>query len=341
MLGLCLLAPLTFIIAGSVVGPGNSSPRPGQGVGLSFASFLGDDEVSTRELFLQPSLSGWTRLFNPGLLSSLVPIALAILSGFLVGRGLTPSGAQTSSAVSSSGLAALLLLYWIPLLSFAFIADQPEERYLLYFQPLGAALVAAAVTLAVGINRIPLSPGSWRGSASLASSGWARSSSSISPPGSSRLDDRFQENEPSPIPALRYVVANRAPEDFIVVTAPAESYLVLGDDDQVGVVGGALARRLADGSEVDYWIGWPKLGWKNVCLALSEHQETWIVLNADQLQAINKINEIITGATDVVWSAEDGMVVLRSRDQGAWDQANERPVLEDSWQEVRLSGSGG
>jgi hypothetical protein len=69
------------------------------------------------------------------------------------------------------------------------------------------------------------------------------------------LDDRFQELDPYPIPALHYVVTNRAPDDYIVVGTPPESYLVLGNANPVGAVGGALTMRLADGSKVAYWIG--------------------------------------------------------------------------------------
>jgi len=320
MLGLCLLAQLVFIIAGSAVGPGNSSSRPGQGVGLSFGSFLGDDAVSTREL-LQPSLAGWTMFFDPGWFASLVPVALAILSGLVVGRSVTGSAAEKNSTVSSSGLAAIVSLYWVPILIFAFIADEPRERYLLYIQPVGAALVAAALTVAVGMNR---DAGQSRIMARMSAAGVFGLGAIVVVnlvTGVFSLDDRFQENDPSPIPALRYVVANRAPDDFIVVTAPPESYLVLGNADHVSVVGGALSIGLADGSEVDYWIGWPKLRWQNLCRALSDHPQTWVVMSADHLESTGKMTEVMNGATDVVWSAEDGMLVLRSRKLEAWDPA--------------------
>ena len=72
----------------------------------------------------------------------------------------------------------------------------------------------------------------------------------------------------------------------MVVTTPPESYLVLGNADPVGVIGGALPTRLADGREVDYWIGWPKLGWEALCQSLSEHPRTWAVLSASFLEQL-------------------------------------------------------
>ena len=319
-LGLCLLAPFVFLLAGAAIGPGTSTTRSEQAGGFSLGSFLGDDEVTVRRL-LKPVLDGWLSLFAPGWYALLVLTALAILSGVLVGRVLVDAAPQARSTVSRSGVIALLALYWVPIVAFAFIAKDPRGRYILYIQPVGAVLVASAISLFLSTIR---DDGGFGSEARMSIVGAFALGGIVVVnlvTGIFSLDDRFLEDDPDPIPALQYVVAQRSPEDFVVVTTPPESYLVLGNADPVGVIGGALPTRLADGREVDYWIGWPKLGWEALCQSLSEHPRTWAVLSASFLEQSTVTAEIMRGAADIVWRADDGMLVLQSRDQARWDQA--------------------
>jgi hypothetical protein len=322
-LGLCLLAPLVFLLVGAAIGPGTSTTRSEQAGGISLGSFLGDDEVSVRRL-LKPVLDGWLSLFDPGWYALLVPTALAILSGILVGRVLVDAAPQARSTVSRSGAIALLALYWVPIVAFAFIARDPRGRYILYIQPIGAVLVASAISLFLSTIRDARGFGSEARMSIVGALALGGIIVVNLVTGIFTLDDQFLEDEPDPIPALQYVVAHRSPEDFVVVSSPPESYLVLGNTSPVGVIGGALPIRLADGREVDYWIGWPKLGREALCQSLSEYPRTWAVLTASFLEQSTVTAEIMRGTADVVWRADDGMLVLQSRDEAEWDQAARR-----------------
>ena len=43
------------------------------------------------------------------------------------------------------------------------------------------------------------------------------------------------------------------------------------------------------------------------------------MIRENHLHAISKMTVVVKGAADLVWSAQDGMLVLRSRDREAWD----------------------
>ncbi|MDQ3780476.1 MAG: glycosyltransferase family 39 protein, partial [Chloroflexota bacterium] len=216
-LALCLLAPPVFMLLGALVGPGNTTARAGQGAGLPVGSFLGDDIVSFRRL-LDPRLAGWMSLFDAGWFGALVPAALAILSGVVVGRVLRGAGPRDGARVKGSGLVALLALYWTPILLFAFVSDEPRDRYLLYVQPLGAVLAVAALALLLVPLREPSPAGGsgFRLGAALTVVLGALVAGNLAS-GVFALDDRYQENDPNPVPALRYVAERRAPGETVVV----------------------------------------------------------------------------------------------------------------------------
>ena len=317
-LGLCLLAPPVFMLLGALVGPGNSSARAGQGAGLPVGSFLGDDIISFRGL-LEPTLGGWTSFFNAGWFAALVPAALAILSGVVVGRVLRGPRPRSGAPGNGPGLVALLALYWVPILLFAFVSAEPRERYLLYVQPLGAVLAVAALALLLAPLRAPSAAGSGvRLGAALAVVLGALVAANVAS-GVFALDDRYQENDPNSVPALRYVAERRAPGETVVVGSPPEAYLVLGGAGPVAVVGGALPLQTASG-EVDYWIGWPKVDTAGLCDLLAAPAPPWFVLEDSFLAEPRRASEVIAGATDEAMRTADGMVVLRGRAPAAWNE---------------------
>jgi hypothetical protein len=234
--GLCALAPLVLVGASTVWGPIGTAATSSAGVPPA-AAYVGAQQVDLNlKQVLTLDLGFWARLFEGGALSGVIPALLAALSGLLVGRCLL-TGSRGGERTRRS-ITALLLLYWVPVLAFSAVAVYSDPRYLLFLQPLGYVLVAAALTVlagtwgeATGSQKGPV----WQ---RVAVVGLALALFANLGTGLLALEIRIPTRRPDPTPAYRFVAAHHAPGEPILVSWPPAAYFVLDDNPDLRYLAG-------------------------------------------------------------------------------------------------------
>jgi hypothetical protein len=318
-LGLCALAPLAFLAASTWRG---ASPQGSNA--LPVGSFLGDHLVSLQGV-PHPNLAVWTALFEWGVLAGIVQWLVFLLSallGFLVGRARFAAPGGRVRDTRWRPLAAVLLLYWMPALGFIVLATVPRARYLLFLQPVGYVLVAAAVALPWTSANRPVTA-SWPtrllGAAAV----------SLVMLLVIHLGDGLRQLEDmavsegavaNRVEALVYVAANGTPGDPIFVSWPPDAYLVLGDRPEIRGLGPLPRGRANQADYTDFWVGWPvtdpATSVENPCALLADHPGAWFVLEP-YLSNSQVLLDTAEGMAGLVFPAStdvygNGTVVLRA-----------------------------
>jgi len=210
-----------------------------------------------------------------------MPALVAGLSGLLVGRYLL-AGASDDERTEQS-IAAMLVLYWVPVLAFTVVAVYAFPRALLFLQPLGAVLVAAALRALAGrrgqttwSEHAPL----WQGAAVV---GLTLLLLTDLGTGIRALGLHSRER-PDPIPAYRYVAAHHVPGEPIVVDWPPFAYFVLGDHPDLRFMVGAewrfgrYTRPAGDERLTDMFMGTEAIASvAELCGLLAAHPSSWLV----------------------------------------------------------------
>jgi hypothetical protein len=280
-LGLCALAPVAFVAIstwGGAAGASteNSSPLP-------IGTFLGDHLVKSSSM---PQLdpAAWIALFRAGALGGIVPWLVFLLSGLLgllVCRAfLTTRGGWVPHA-QRRPFAAVLLLYWVPVLTFMIVSTTPRARYLLFLQPIGYVLVAAAVALPW------IRPGrrittEWKTSLLIASAVSLALLLVIHLGDGLRQLSDLAGSEGATVnrvEALEYVETHRGPTDVIFVSWPPDAYFILGNQSKIRALGPLPTGRANRGEQIDFWAGWPvtNIG-ADPCALITDHPGAWFVL---------------------------------------------------------------
>jgi hypothetical protein len=269
-----------------------------------------------------------------------MPTLVAGLSGLLVGRYLH-AGASDGERTQQS-IAAMLLLYWVPVLAFAAVAVYAFPRALLFMQPLGAVLVAAALRALAGSSGRPTwsehAP-LWQGAAAV---GLALLLLTDLGTGLRALGLHSRER-PDPIPAYRYVAAHHVPGEPIVVDWPPFAYFVLGDSPDLRFMVGAewrfgrYTRPTGDARLTDMFLGTEAVASvADLCELLAAHPGSWLVpdvLGEGPLPE-GSVWSLVQGTAEEVFPATEGvsLPVFRSVAPHAWTQ--------ESRQRCQSPGSG-
>jgi hypothetical protein len=319
-LGLCLLAPLAFLAASTFVGYGSTTDRT---AGKNRTGFLGDDALDLSHL-LHPSLRGLSDLYAHGPIAGFVPILIVLVCGLVLGRYLLTT-TRDDDRVDRRAIGFLLLLFWTPILLFAFFVAEQKSRYLLDILPIGYILVAAAVMALISYrdSHGPVGRPSWL--ARLGAVGLVLLLFGHFAGGLWTLNAWGIEQTEAGLPlALNYVVAHRAAGELTVVGSTPEAYLVLGNQEPVQAYGGVLARPGSGrGSpKIDDWVGWPVVqSTRDLCAVLTAHPGTWFVLGNQRLDPGVATTTFLLGATKEVLQTPDGFHVFRSTPSSSWDPA--------------------
>jgi hypothetical protein len=348
-LGFCALSPVTFVVASTWRG---ASPQRSDS--LPVGSFIGDYLVNVRGL-PHPDPTAWTVLFAGGALAAIVPwlvCLLSVLLGLLTGRGLLARDREQGAQARWRPIAAMLLLYWVPVLAVAVVATTPRARYVLFLQPLGYVLVAAAVALP------------WTSAARPVAAFWRTRILGPVAVGAAlllliHLGDGLRELRDlamreqavtNRVAALAYVAAHRAPGDPIFVGWPPDAYLMLGKLPEVRTLGPIAVARGARDESTDFWIGWPVTnllpGNRNElrsldpvalergardennitdpCALLANHPGAWFVLEP-YLSNSRILRYLAEGTQGMVFpppgDVDSGStLVLRAPPAGSWDR---------------------
>ena len=346
-LGLCALAPVAFV-AMSTLGGGS----PQRTTPLPVGSFVGDYLVNLQS-FPQPNPAAWTVLFGVGALADVVPGLVLLCSGILVifvGRAfLTPGRGRCRRWTP---VAAMLLLYWVPVLAAIAVATTPRARYLLFLQPFGYVLVAAALALLwVGFPRFAACP--WLPQIlRVAAVGLPLLLLIHLGDGLRHLGDVAEQEQAvsNRAQALAYVAAHRKPGDPVFVAWPPDAYLMLGRLPEVRVLGPIAMGNSADGEATDFWIGWPvtniipgnrneiqaldptamqqdtgdENGVTDPCSFVADHPAAWFVLEP-YLSNSEALRSLAEGTAGIVFPPPGevrraGTLVMQAPPAGSWDR---------------------
>jgi hypothetical protein len=315
-LGLCLLAPLVFLLASTFIGTGSGTARPRQAGGwLPVVSFLGNNRLATNFLH-PPDLTAWIKLF-PG--EAVAPVLVLVGSAVLVGRYLLLAPVDRRERETRRAVATLLLLYWLPILLLTLVVFHSRGRYLLNVQAIGYILAAAGLAAAWargGEAGVP-----WRqalasrapvvGVVALALASFALAFGSPV--------WALDETDPGLAPSLDYVAAHRQAGDWVIVDSPPEAAVVLGGGDNVRVIGRIRTQPGPTGVPVDDRVGWPALtDTAALCAVLEAHPGTWVV-QGHRLDIPNQMVMVLDGAADERFQTPDNFRVLRTRPPATWD----------------------
>jgi hypothetical protein len=291
-------------------------------------------------------------LFGVGALAGIVPWLVCLLSVLLVlfvGRAVARGRDEHARW---RPIAAMLLLYWVPVLAVVAVATTPRARYVVFLQPLGYVLVVAAVTLlwtsaaqsGVAFGRALL-PGAAAVGVVLVVI--LHLGDGLRQLGDLALREQAVLNRAE---ALAYVEAHRAPGDPIFVGWPPDAYLMLGKLPEIRALGPIALGRGTPGESSDFWIGWPvtylTLGTRgeilaldpaalergardehvvaDPCALLADHPGAWFVLEP-YLSNSRTLRYLAEGTPDVVFPqsgdvTSDSTLVLRAPSTGASDR---------------------
>lgn len=320
-LGACLLAPAALVglnraLGSASVGASSSAPSP-------FVSFVGDNLLAPlARLELRLTWANVQAIGRDSTLAWLIPFLIVACSGLLAWRGFVAAPEAGRDPGRRRAVAALVLLYWGPVLVVGLLTVSPKERYLLHVHLLGYVLVAAvAVGLAEG------------GPATLG--GWRRRVAAFGAAGfvpvvllglvlglTWRL--RHPVVHPDHPTAMAYVAAHRAPGEPVIAALPAIAYLTLGSADDLLFLAGPeerpraqrYTRRTGDGRLIDYWVGATSIvSPGQLCRTLREHPDAWLVVDRHRLGAgwayAGPMADAIDAATVRAFEAPGGALVLR------------------------------
>jgi hypothetical protein len=222
----------------------------------------------------------------------------------------------------------MLLLYWVPVLTVVAVATTDRPRYLLFLQPFGYVLVAAAVALPWAHAVRPVAA-SWRSRLlSVVAVGLALLLVIHLSDGLRQLD-RLAMSEgamANRVEALDFVAAHRAPSDPIFVSWPPDVYLMLGKLPKIRALGPLPTGRAARGKKTDFWVGWPVTDVpKDACAFLANHPGAWFVLDP-RLSNSRSLRDLAAGTADVIFPPLGDVnggstLVLRVPPAGSWKVA--------------------
>jgi hypothetical protein len=285
-LGLCALAPVVFVATSTWGGAAGAATGRNEAGPLPAGYFLGDHLLNLGGV-LHPQPGAWAALFGVGVLGGIMPWLVFLLSGLLallVGRAFLAGRGENGKHDRWRAMAVLLLLYWLPVLAFVAVTATDRARYLLFLQPLGYVLVAAAVTLPWTSAIRPVATSRQTRLLGATVVGLVLLLAIHLGGGLARLSD-LALNEgavANRVEALGYVATHGAPGDPIFVSWPPDAYLVLGNRPEIRALGPLPMGRTAQGESIDFWVGWPvtnpEMTIENPCALLGDHRGAWFVL---------------------------------------------------------------
>ena len=312
----CAAAPLLLVLLTTVVGGGAGTRSAAETNWLPGLSFLGDHNIDPTRIF-RPSLQGWTELFADGPFAALVPIAIVALSGVLIGRYLLGPGNNEGPGPLQRGVGAIVAVYWIPILGFAFLSPDPEPRYFLFLQPTGFAIVGLGLGVLLESARVrwPVRP------TVAAAVAVALLFGIQSVVGTWQVAARTDSQAGDLRPALTFVKERRDDGDLVIVTAAPVSYLLLDDRDALRFLPGdessqrsqRYAQQSESESQVDYWIGMPAItSVEELCQVLADHPRSWLVAHQRWLErpriANGPMMDLLRGSSTEEFSEAGGTV---------------------------------
>jgi hypothetical protein len=319
-LALCLPAPLVLIGASTMwqaTGTAmSSSASP------STTGYIGAQHVDLGRI-LAPDLRDWAQLFRGGPLAEVMPALVVALSGVLIGRYLL-AGSSGSERAQWRPIAASLLLYWVPVLTFAAVAVYANARYLLFLQPLGAVLVAAALAALAGrrprATRSEQAP-PWQRAAAVGLALLMLTDLGI---GVLTTEVDAATRRPDPTTAYRYVAAHHAPGEPIFVRAPSAAYFVLGDRGELRFLVDAewkldrYTRPVGGERLTDMFVGIESIASVDeLCGLLTANPGSWLVDDYPPKRSTEKLTSV-DGALERVFKTTNGVRVFRSLPPAAW-----------------------
>jgi hypothetical protein len=282
-LALCAAAPVTAVALTSLWGRGSTTVGSSPDA-LPFVSFLGDNHFVKGALIHPPEFRAWFELFEGSALSGIMPLVMVASSlATVIGIAWLMRTCQKTSRMRA--ISAIVILYWVPILSIALLTTGGANRYILFLQPLGYGIVVAAAGLLISLGRAVEHPIIHR-LAGLVVVGLIVVIGVFAADGVRQLPSRRELFARNFAPAIAFVKEHHQPGQAIVVRATPEAYLVLGAHPDLrywaAEAGSDRADRTiltkSDGSKIDYWIGATALrNVEDVCTLFLEHPGSWIV----------------------------------------------------------------
>lgn len=322
---LALLAPLSFLLLGRVVGIGNGTSGS-SGSNL----FLGNHLFDARQIVESATItwSTWTGAFEDGQLLETIPFLIAISSGLLLFRGLATRDARTAS------IELLLCAHWsIVLIVCIFVVVSPQSRYLLHAVPLGYVLIGS------GVVALWRAAGDQTGSARVL----VRSlvvlvlvvPSIINAVGGARWRMETPVLSADYWMASRYVSERLVEGEGVLTALPPAAYFWLPSsvmrDDAYFLAGdpanddraNRYIKTLANGERGDFWLGLPTIqSAAELCDVLEAYAGSgWVVIDRSRLSWTFRgtMGDVIKGTTHVTGTFPDNSYAMQILPWDEWD----------------------
>ena len=284
----CLAAPVTLIALTGAITPDAGTKLTQRAEGIPGLSFLGDDKINFAQM-VNPDPAVWASLFEPGPLEYLLPLIVTAASAILLFACVVQPADQSRSFRSSRGMLALLALYWMPILTLAFLAGDTSTRYGLFLAPFGWVLLSEGIFAAVWLVSSRLVTISWtttrRALLAVALASIVLAHDAV---GVGQVIQLASSGKRDLAASLRYVASRREPGDWVIsVLPPPMAEYVLRSEERLAFLPGGEAstrtlrytRQGPDGQPVDYWLGIPTLPTTaSFCSFLAENPRSWLVM---------------------------------------------------------------
>lgn len=304
---------------GASAAPASSTAATGRAL-----SFVGDNLLAPLALLRDRlSIAPLGGLVSDHTLVWLIPGLIVAGGGLLAWHHWLRPGADGDPAYRRP-VAALLALYWGPVLAVGLFTVSPKERYLLHAHLLGYVLVAAVVVELLG--RRPIPTGGRRGLLAAVAVGGLAPAIVLGLVAGVAWRFAHPVVHPDYPTALAFVEERREAGEPVLVALPAIAHLGLGDDAGVRFLAvpedrpraQRYTRRTADGRLIDYWIGAPSItSPAQLCEVFHRQPGAWVVVDEVRLDAPwgyqGVMADAVRATTRPVFAGPGEVLVLRPK----------------------------
>ncbi|HEV2128518.1 MAG TPA: hypothetical protein VGR22_07870, partial [Thermomicrobiales bacterium] len=315
-LTIAALGPMLLLALNELFGTANEPVRESS----SLPFFVGANLLAPLTEITHP-VEEWTARLTAGItLYWMMPVIIVGVSTLIGARYLLRRGTGDDTRAA---VAALLALYWLPLLAVVLLTASRKVRYIVHLHVLGylflavllVALLHQTVTLR-GDSRLRLLArhAAIIGivTAVVAGLGW-------------RLENRVVQ--PDYNQAMAYVADRHQPGEPVIVTLPPVGYLTMDESNRddlyflAGSAGWTRADRYTrwdeDGRLIDYWIGADSIvSTRMLDEMLATHDNAWVIADRDRLEddwtSTTAIERVIRESMFPVYASDGGAVVYRT-----------------------------
>lgn len=320
----CALAPVVQVGISSVAGSSSTMETTDRRQWL-FISFLGDHRLNFTK-FLAPDFVQWLNTFPGEPFGQMPALFLVAASTIVAIRAVLGPREDTWPR------AALLALYWLPVLAFVLLTNAQSARYFAFVQPLAAALLAVAaqdMLLAAHMRGTRAHVSAVSAVTLAAAMLIVRDAQAITTVGNWEPLGIGDQRA-----AIKWVGELRRPGDLVINQTAVFVYLEFGDIPEARYLNRydepneyvRYVRFTPEGEPVDYWLGKPVIGtMSDLCRALVDRPGSFLIMAeiafAPQHRSgwYGEMIDMIEAATEEGFAA-NGVVVKRSTKLRQWEE---------------------